>query len=260
MKFIVHHLGNQKGPWTREEITQRLNQKELEWTDYIFDDDRRDWVMLMEHATFAEQFQKWKQPISSATSAPPENGAEWYILRDENKYGPFLFVELLKMLQEKKLFEFDFVWKKSSMESWARISEVPDFQPEKVRKVKEEGGIELKDVFFRRRHARAQYGASILLHNNKEVWSGKSMEVSSGGAGLLIESGDIQVGQSLFLHFKAGDGVPPFNAVCNITSKAAAKKGYRYGIKFTSISQSVQQAIKKFAEKSYDKKIEKKVG
>jgi len=250
VRYIVHHLGQQKGPWSTEEIVQRLQKKELEWTDYVFDEQKRDWVMLLDYHAFADQFQKWKQPTTPVASKPPPESAEWYILRDENKYGPFLYLELIKMLQEKKLFEFDFVWNRHKMESWKRISEIDDFQPGKIREVKEGGGPELKDVFYRRRHGRAKYGASILLHNNKEVWHGHSMEVSAGGAGLVIESDEIQVGQNLFLHFKAGDGVPPFNAVCVIVSKYKTKgKSVRYGVRFTSISQSIQQALKKFTDR-----------
>jgi len=250
VRYIVHHLGNQKGPWSAEEIIKHLEKKELDWTDYVFDEVKRDWVMLLDHAAFSEQFRKWRQPLVASDQKPPADSAEWYILRDENKYGPFLYLELIKMLQEKKLLEFDYVWNRQKMESWQRISEVKEFQEEHIRQIKDLGGPELKDVFYRRRHGRAGYGASILLHNNKEVWQGKSMEVSAGGAGLLIDSDEIQVGQNLFLHFKAGDGVPPFNAVCVIVSKAAVKgKTIRYGIRFTSISQSIQQAIKKFTER-----------
>jgi hypothetical protein len=249
VKFIIHHLGSQKGPWAIDEIVKKLEKKELEWTDYVFDEQKRDWVMMLDHAVFADHFRKWRQPVAGIDNKPPESSADWYVLRDENKYGPFLYLELIKMLQEKKVLEFDYVWNRSKMESWKRISEVEDFHEDQIRELKEAGGADLKDVFFRRRHGRANYGASILLHNNKEVWRGNSLEVSAGGAGLLIESGDIQVGQNLFLHFKAGDGVPPFNAVCTIVSKAAVKgKMHRYGVRFTSISQSIQQAIKKFTD------------
>lgn len=250
MRFIVHHQGQQKGPWSTEEITTRLEKKELEWTDYVFDEQKRDWVMMLDHDHFKVHFQKWRQPVNPVAPKPQPDGAEWYVLRDENKYGPFLYLELIKMLQEKKLFEFDYIWNRQKMESWMRISEVADFHPDKIRQVKETSGETAKDIFYRRRHGRAKYGASILLHNNKEVWHGHSMEVSAGGAGVVIDSDAIQVGQSLFLHFKAGDGVPPFNAVCVIVSKATSKgKSVRYGVRFTSISQSIQQAIKKFTDR-----------
>ena len=67
-----------------------------------------------------------------------------------------------------------------------------------------------------------------------------------------MDGADFEPGQTLFLHFKAGDGVPPFNAICSIVSKQFVEeplKPIRYGVKFTSISHSVQKAIKAFADK-----------
>lgn len=172
----------------------------------------------------------------------------WYMLRGENKYGPFSYLDLVKMLQEKKAFEYDFVWH-SEMESWQRISEVADFHPDKIRALKDTPEVKQSEVFFRRRHARALYAASILIHNNKDVWPGRSLEVSPGGAGVVLDTDSIEIGMSLHLHFKAGDGVPPFNAACTVMSKAKVKDGFRYGFKFTSVSQSVQKAIKKYTDK-----------
>ena len=172
----------------------------------------------------------------------------WYLLRGENKYGPFSYLDVVKMLQEKKAFEFDFIWH-SEMDAWKRISEVADFQPDKIRNLKDSPEAKSADVFFRRRHARANYGASILVHNNKDVWTGNSIEVSPGGAGVVLETDTLTVGMSLHLHFKAGDGVPPFNASCTVTSKAKVDGGFRYGFKFTSVSQSIQIAIKKYTDK-----------
>lgn len=251
VKFTIHHQGNHKGPWSFEEVLQKLQSKELEWTDYVFDDQKKDWLMLLDHPLFAEQFKKWKQPAAKVNGPRPNEGNEWYVLRADNKYGPFTHLEIVKMLQERKVYEFDYVWNRAKIQTWYRISEVEDFKPEKIKALREKDGSHLPDIFYRRRHARARYGASILLHNNKEVWKGQSLEVGAGGAGLLIDSGDIQIGQSLFLHFKAGDGVPPFNAVCSIVSKRPVKGSeFRYGIKFTSISQTIQQALKKFTEEA----------
>ncbi|MEZ0390636.1 MAG: PilZ domain-containing protein [Pseudobdellovibrionaceae bacterium] len=249
MKYVIHHRGQQKGPLEIDEVLKCIEKKEVEWTDYVYDENKKDWILLLDHPTFHDYFRRWKQPTQKSQAPRPNEGAEWYVLRDDNKYGPFSFVEMVKMLQEKKLFEFDYAWNRTKMNSWYRISEIDDFQPEKIKALKDQDPGNMTDVFYRRRHARARYGASILLHNNKEVWRGMSLEVSAGGAGLVIESDEIQVGQSLFLHFKAGDGVPPFNAVCTIVSKTPIKGlEHRYGIKFTSISQTIQQAIKKYTD------------
>ncbi len=177
------------------------------------------------------------------------DGMEWFVLRDENKFGPFSFHEILQMLQTKEIFEYDYVWNKAELESWKLVSEIPSFASEKIKGLRPAGQPQVEEVFFRRRHARAKYGASILIHNNKEVWRGQSLELSSGGAGLILNTDSIQNGDSLFLHFKAGDGVPPFNATCRIVSKKTINgSSVRYGVKFTNISVVIQTAIKKFTK------------
>src|SRR5690606_4287465 len=86
----------------------------------------------------------------------PDAVAEWFVLKGENKYGPFSYPELINMLQQKLIFEFDFVWH-SEMSNWQRVAELPSFKSEKVRALKETSMPEISDVFFRRRHRRVAY-------------------------------------------------------------------------------------------------------
>lgn len=247
MRFVIHHKGAQKGPWSAQEVLEKLQDKTLDWSDYVFDEDRKDWILILEHPQFVESFKAWKKPTEKPQPPRPYEGAEWYILRDKNKYGPFSYSEMLTMLKDKKLFEYDFVWNRSQLKSWTKISELEVFKPEHIKNFKDTDGPVLGTVFQRRRYARAKYGASIILHNNKSVLRGESLEIGVGGAGFLVNSDHLQINQSLYLHFKAGDGVPPFNAVCEIVSKTKTPAGeYRYGVKFTKISQTIQQAIQKY--------------
>ena len=43
-KYFVHHQGKQTGPWPVPEILQKLENKELLWTDYVYDTTTLDWV------------------------------------------------------------------------------------------------------------------------------------------------------------------------------------------------------------------------
>lgn len=249
MRYFISHEGSQKGPWTIDEIRQKISSNEINVMDYVYDDDRSDWVIIMAYGPFEMMIQQAQAPKGPPVQVEVAQKEEWFVLRADSKYGPFKYFDLVKMLQAKQLFEFDFVWNKD-MASWGRVSEVPEFQPEKIKELKGLGLKELKDIFYRRKHPRVSIGASILLHNNKEVWKGRSAELGLGGAGLIISSPALQIGQDLFMHFKAGDAVPPFNAVCKIVSKSDLKNNeFRYGVKFTSISQSVQVAIKKYTDK-----------
>ncbi len=266
--FYVSHNGDQLGPWSQPEITKRLKAREISWNDYVFDNTKNDWVFIMDHPVFVEAYKAVsakpeppkpnKPPVQEEAKSPkkdepaPKTDKEWFVLKSENRYGPFSHLEVVRMLQEKNIFEFDYVWNQH-MANWKRVAEVEEFGPEKIKTLQESTQGDVQEVFFRRRHARAHYGASIIVHNNKKVWKGESLELSSGGAGLVIDHHDFQPGQTLFLHFKPGDGVPPFNAICTIVSKqvpAAGSKTLRYGVKFTSINRNIQEAIKDYTEKA----------
>jgi hypothetical protein len=259
MKFYLSREGQQLGPWSAAEIAEKLEKKALSWTDYLFDESTKEWVLLMEHPEFSEVFKRLannapslNQTMAISTeSLPLKNEKEWFVLKESNKYGPFKYLELVRMLQEKNLYEYDFVWN-SKLSQWRRVSEVEDFLPEKIQDLRSSPIKEVQDVFFRRRYPRASYGASLVIHNSKAVWKGQSMEIGPGGAGIVVEKVNFEPGQTLFLHFKAGDGVPPFNAICTVVSKhpvpGSSLAAVRYGVKFTNISQSVQKAIKSYTD------------
>jgi hypothetical protein len=259
-QYYLSSNGTQHGPFALEAVIQKIEAREHQWTDYVFDEDVGDWMLLLEHPEFSASLAA-KPPVAPPAQPSTEenvvslSGAmkdkEWFILKGGNNYGPFCQLEIIQMLQEKTLFEYDYIFH-SKLNAWKCVAEIEDFSSENIRKVKESGDSDVSEVFFRRRHARASYGASLIVHNNMKVFRGKALEISAGGAGVLINSQDLQPGQSLFLHFQPGEGVPPFNAVCQIVSKqfvrdaSGADEPVKYGVKFTTLSQSVRDSIKTY--------------
>jgi hypothetical protein len=263
--FYVSLNGAHVGPYSVDVIVAKIEAGEHVWTDYVYCEAKGDWMVLLEHPMFVDKFK------ASTSQTPPKIHGEsvqaiankqdekfrekaWYILKEGNNYGPFSKLELIQMLQEKTLFEYDYVWH-AKLNAWKRVAEVEEYSPDSIRAMKDSGQLEVTEVFFRRRHARASYGCSLIVHNNKTVFKGRTMEISSGGAGILIDNPNLQPGQNLFLHFQPGDGVPPFNAVCTVISKQMVKDtksaldSVKYGVKFTSISQSVRESIRQFTQK-----------
>ena len=250
-KFYVAHGGIQKGPWTLAEVSQKLSTKELEWNDYIYDHKAEDWLLLLEFSALTELFNKsFKNPIvepkKTKAVADPEKDRAWYILKQNNNYGPFSKNEMVQMLQSKTLFEFDFVWKKDQ-ESWKRLADIPEFSPAQIKSLyamwdKDQDG----ELFFRRRHARANYNSSLVVHDRKKVFKAQSIEISAGGAGLSVSSVDFTIDQELYLHFRPSDQVPAFNAVCKIVSKS----GDKYGVQFMNISALAKDSISKYTQKA----------
>lgn len=258
-QYYLSNNGTHVGPYTHAAILEKVEAQEQQWTDYVFDEAIGEWMMLLEHPDFAAQLTR--QMPQRPTSRPAQTisfntmkDKEWFVLKDGNNYGPFCQLELIQMLQEKALYEFDYIWH-AKLPAWKRVAEVDEFNPDSIRSMKDSKDIEVAEVFFRRRHARANYGASLIVHNNKTVFRGKALEISAGGAGVLIDCPNLQPGQSLFLHFQPGDGVPPFNVVCQVVSKSYVKGPHsedsiKYGVKFTTLSQSARESIKNFTAKA----------
>lgn len=270
-EFYVSSDGNQQGPYTLEAIASKVKSHQLKLTDYLFDEGAQDWIMLMEHKELSLLMKDHKPGTPPKPMAPPKLGVapapvassesksspshvEWYVLKGENKFGPFTHFEIIKLLQQKVIFEFDFAWN-SGLNTWKRIAELEEFGVEKMRELQKTMAKGLEEIFFRRRHRRVQYGGTILIHDNKTVWKGQGVEISSGGAGVIMDNAMVVPGQVLYLHFKPGDGVPPFNAVCEVVSKKFIEgvkeknASIRYGLKFTNIPTNTQEFLTEFTRK-----------
>lgn len=256
-QYYLSSNGTHIGPFSRETVLKKIESQEHQWTDYIFDEGIGEWLMLLEHPEFSMKLSEKPatRPAHVANGKETLKDKEWFILKEGNNYGPFSQLELIQMLQEKTLFEHDYIWH-AKLPAWKRVAEVEEFSAEAIRQMKTSMDLDLSEIFFRRRHARASYGASLIVHNNKSVFRGQALEISAGGAGVLIDNPSLQPGQSLFLHFQPGNGVPPFNAVCQIVSKQFVKDPssgvdpIKYGVKFTTLSQSVRESIRNFTTKA----------
>jgi len=269
--YFVAHDGEPSGPFSLEEIVKRIESRQLETSDYIYDEAIQDWVVLMAYAPLASRIRPAAPPAAisaevrsidsakanasaqgSAISSPKDASAEWYVLKGDNKFGPFAYLDLVKMLQEKSLFEFDYVWH-LGLAAWKRIAELSEFSPDAIRGLKDSQVPGLTEVFFRRRHARVSHGSSILVHDNKTVWKGRSVEVSGGGAGISVDNAVFQPGQIIYLHFKPANDLPAFNATCEVVNVRSANgentKANQYGVKFLNLTQQTQKDLKELTLK-----------
>ncbi len=253
--FYVSHNGEQMGPWSILEIMGKIKNNELAMVDYLYDETKQDWVLFMDVPELQNRPAPQKPvPMKPAPQPVPVVNREWYILKGENKFGPFAYTDVIRMLQQKAVFEFDFAWH-PGLDAWKRVAECTEFAAESIRTLKDNQSGEVEEVFFRRRHQRVGYGGTILVHDNKTVWKGQGVEISAGGAGVVMENAMVVPGQILYLHFKPGDGVPPFNAICEVVNKRFSSTvqernaPIEYGLKFINVSQATQKFLTDFAGK-----------
>lgn len=249
--YYVNNGGDNLGPYSFESIMQQIAKHELKATDYLYLEDKDDWITISQHPEFSQKVQEKTAIAPTVVRTKNESETkEWFILKDKNRFGPFVFSDVVKMLQEKNLFEYDYVWFQG-MDTWKRIAEMPEFAPDKIRSmISNRGGKNTEDVFYRRKHARTKYNCQVIAHDNSKIWSGLSVELSEAGAAIMMENAIITPGQHLYLHFKPGPHSKAFNVLGEIVSKRFVKDikdreaPVVYGVKFVNMQKQDRESLK----------------
>lgn len=278
MKYLISHQGQETGPLSLDEIVLKVRSKEIELFDYIFDEAKQDWVLLMEHPDLAQKLKSNKPPrppqtttavgVGTTTPAPVKTTpvqavtnadlppalpgpdahtiSDWYVLKGENKFGPFSYTDVVKMLQQKVVFPFDFIWH-GGLDGWKRVAEITDFTEENIRKLYSKTSSKKKDVFLERKFKRKKFDGRVIIHDNLTLWRGAGFEISKGGVGVTMNNSLVVPGQQVFVHFTGGGDFPAFNAVCEVVSKKFVNDDtpIQYGLRFLSLSQEVQDEFYK---------------
>lgn len=267
MKFQVSHVGQNYGPWTLDEIMQRLAKMELLASDFIFDEGTNEWVPLMEFAPLVNAIKGAKPSAppkpakttthdetvidkpTGTTALHADERAEWFVQKQSHRFGPLSYSGLIRALQEKQVYEFELIWKEG-MGEWVRIAEHPDFTPEKIKAALTTP--ESKRAFLQRKHARFTYMNDVMVHDDTTVYLGQSFQGGAGGAGVIIENATFQPGQTVLLHFAAHDGMPAFNVEAEIVSKRFVKDvrdkktPIPYGLRFKRMNDEASKLWTKY--------------
>lgn len=285
-----HHVskdGQTLGPWTVEEIAQKLAVGEIAITDFAWDDTSTQWVSLLEFADLKTHLQADKPSAPPKMAPPPTKSApmraetaassasttpsvvakptvvvssmsedeaiQWYVTRGQQKFGPFNYFGVVKALQDKSIFEFDYIWKEG-MDGWVRLAEHEKFNAEAIRGLL--SSLEEKkahgDVFAQRRHARLAIENDVLINDNQSVSPGRMVEGSAGGTGLIIKNSTLIPGQLIHVHFSSLDGLPAFNAIGEIVSKKFtrgardSRAAIHYGVRFVKMDPAAEERVKKY--------------
>lgn len=276
MKYLVSRQGTAQGPLGLDEIVAKVKAKELDLFDYVFDEAGEDWVLLMEFPPLAAKLKSTKPPrppqhvteesaqkaerkkTPPAAQALPEIPAtmspvsptahsisEWFILKGENRFGPFGYHDVVRMLQQKVVFPFDLIWH-AGLDNWRRVVELEDFHPDTIRSMYS-NSKKKTEVFTERKFPRKAFTGRVVVHDNLSLWKGEGFEISKGGVGINMSNSLVVPGQHVFVHFRQHEGWPAFNAVCEVVSKKFVSDAspVQYGLRFLSLSQEVQDEFYK---------------
>lgn len=269
----VSRNGETLGPWSVEQIAEQLASGSIAITDFVWDSS--DWIPLMEFAELKTHLQS-KRPkappltetsaaietkiasasnpiVASAPSMKPEDALVWYVSRGQQKFGPFNYFGVLKALQDKSIFEFDYVWKEGT-ENWTRLAEHELFSQEKIRELIAEAASTLSTIFAKRQHDRFKIQTEVLVNDNLTMSPGQLVEIGAGGAGLIVKNAKLMPGQLVNIHIASTEGLPAFNAVGEIVSKKFeravrnTRAPIQYGIRYVKVDRVVEQRVKDYCQ------------
>ena len=285
--------GETLGPWSIEEIAERLAKTEIAITDFVYDEKREDWITLVEFDTLKEHLRRAKpkappkasvaqampavvmemvpaEPVMAAAPAeqpatavaPTETvtaiasrgpNGEWFVQKGTERHGPFSYLSLIRALQDKSVYEFDFVWTEG-METWTRLAEHEAFKAEKIREMSQDQSAQT--IFAQRAHPRVRFDSEVIVHDDRSAWIGRAYEGSVGGSGLVIENAALYPGQTIRLHFSPAQGLPAFNVVGEIVNKKfvksvrGVKSPVQYAVRFLQMDENAKERVNEYFSKS----------
>ncbi|MGE3756793.1 MAG: PilZ domain-containing protein [Pseudobdellovibrionaceae bacterium] len=180
--------------------------------------------------------------------------SQWYVLKSSRKYGPFGYIEMIKMMQQKALFDFDYVWTQG-LPSWTPLARLDDFSHDRLTELVQSGDKSLKDSFIERRCPRVPVSVPLIIHNDQLLWKGRSLSISENGALILMENPALIPGQMLNIHFKRLHiNDEPFNVTAELISKKISKEllhsrsCLKYAVRFLTVTPDGQKTLKHWVE------------
>ncbi len=289
--FYLYVNEEQTDPLPVSEIIEKLKSNTYKLSDLIYDEESETWVTIVSHdyimkcVSGVDQSEEptfpGKDTLQEGTSGE-ENSSKgtsdinqeanssgldedkakeelskytektWFVLRNEDRYGPFDHVEIAQMLLSSLVYEYDYTWKQG-LEQWMKIAEVSDFEKSSIEKLSQLEGVNfdepIEDKFFRRKYPRRLCNIPVVIQSGETLYLGTGISIGESGAAITVENADIEDQSIILLDFKPGDHLPSFSAKCKVVNITKDDKGSsRYGIEFVKLDPDIQNQIANFSQ------------
>jgi hypothetical protein len=161
----------------------------------------------------------------------------WYVLVGEQKYGPYEYKSVIRMLQTNQLMDYNYVWA-PHLNSWTQIHQLEEFSASKFQ-LMIQNEPDFMQAFVKRTQVRKAVDVPLLGHNHLRFFDGQIVSISEAGGLCLLNSPLIQLGDKLKLHIKSDNETSPaFNVECEVIRKNFSKQrlnsksGLYYAVRF----------------------------
>jgi len=255
-QYFVTQSGKTVGPWDLDKIYSELKSGSLKLSDYIFHPELHEWQVILISPLIEDVYKnveirkKSERLEEESSSFKNWEQLEWYIFKNNKQQGPFSYFEVIKLLQSKSLFDYDYVWT-PTLSTWSKVFEIPAFASDQIKKLSELNEPQIQSVFFRRQFPRIHFETSVFVHNSRKLWRAKTDEISAGGCSVTLAKTELELGDKVIIHFprQPNDQLPTFNVLCSIVSKRLiGADQHKLGVKFEALNQDIQISLRLFTQ------------
>jgi len=174
----------------------------------------------------------------------------WYVLINDQKYGPYDYKTVIQMIQTNQLMDFNYVWAEH-LSGWTPIYLLEEFSKDRFQLLQKDS--EYSSSFTARARPRSEVKLPIIGHNTIRFFDGEIVSISPSGALCLLNTPLVQVGDQIKIHIKTtNENETAFNAECTIIRKnyskhrLNSKSGLYYAIKFHEVQEIGVHQINKW--------------
>lgn len=172
---------------------------------------------------------------------------EWMILKGEDQFGPFSYSEVISLLQENSLHQFDYIWS-SHLETWTPIADLAEFSADRIIRIVEKN--DKHESFGIRKFDRKPIKLKAYCHNNKKLWFGQTESLSLGGAMITMENPLLTPDENIIIHFgKTTEDDNAINVSAQIITKKLIKQkiqhdtNIQYAVRFLNMSDEAKRQL-----------------
>jgi hypothetical protein len=154
---------------------------------------------------------------------------DWYILKAQQKFGPYSYEDMISMKQNKQLYDFDYVWK-MGFKVWMPVALVDDLSLNRFLQWLSESPKNSSHL-LQRKTKRILHTTPVNIHNNISLWKGHTDSISINGALVTMNNPFILPGQDVHIHFESAR---PTDIAFSVTGEIVGKKYSTQRLKYSS--------------------------
>jgi len=267
--WFIHTDNAPDGPYSTEEIWEKINNNSLDYNSFIWKKDFKTWKRIEEEPTFDQTPPDVPPPIETPPTLIVNKKADiepriWYLNENRARSGPFRQSEVIEKIRKGVVTTSTFIWKKG-MKEWTLACKTTEFKEyfkkeqvvKKGRRAKDfisgknpptPPSVEEKHVTTElRKHPRAPLLARIIAHDNQDIAYMPCGNISAGGTFVFAEKNIWSPGTQLKLNIKSEELPEAFNVegeVIRFTNKP--QRGYN--IKFSKLPKKFKLMIKDYVD------------